>query len=849
MTKVLNDLYNMTKSDRIEKLKDDLYSVTPEIESERAILITQSFKETEDYPVIIRRAKALEKILNKMTIVIRNGELIVGNLTKKPRAAQIFPEYSNKWLLDEFDTLAKRKGDVFLISDEVKSQLREVFKYWDGKTVNEFATKLMFDETIEAMDEGVFTVGNYYFNGVGHICVDYGKVLEKGFKGIIADAEAERSKSDKADPEYIKKKNFLDAVIITSKAVIDFAGRFAELAEKMADETSESGRRAELLQIAKNCRTVPANPASNFYEALQSFWFVQSVIQIESNGHSISPMRFDQYIYPYFEKDIKSGRINQETAQELLDCLWVKFNDVNKVRDEASTKSFGGYPMFQNLIVGGQTIDGRDATNELSYMCLEATEHTQLPQPSISIRVWNKTPEDLMLKAGEVTRLGLGMPAYYSDEVIIPSLTNRGVTLEDARDYGIIGCVEPQKGGKTQGWHDAAFFNIAKVLEITINNGYSSGKKIGLDTGDFVSFTSFDEFLKAFKKQMNYFVKFLVNADNSVDIAHAERGPLPFLSSMTDDCISKGKALEQGGAHYNFTGPQGVGIANVADSLEVIKKLVFEEKKISAGELKEALDSNFGKSASIGNEAIEIANSVKNINGVENLSSETIISIIQNLIDEKNKVSSNNNSVGSIQGENVRQMLLNKAPKYGNDIDEVDEFAREAAAIYCDEVEKYKNPRGGRFQPGLYPVSANVSMGQQTGATPDGRLAGEALADGVSPASGRDVSGPTAAVNSVAKIDHCKASNGTLLNQKFHPSALAGMSGLENLSALVRTFFDQKGMHVQFNVVSRETLLDAQKNPDKYKSLVVRVAGYSAHFTSLDKSIQDDIIRRTEQTL
>lgn len=560
-------------------------------------------------------------------------------------------------------------------------------------------------------------------------------------------------------------------------------------------------------------------------------------------------MRFDQYIYPYFEEDMKNGNMDQRSAQELLDCLWVKFNDVNKVRDEASTKSFGGYPMFQNLIVGGQTVNGIDATNELSYMCLEATAHTQLPQPSISIRVWNETPENLMLKAAEVTRIGLGMPAYYNDEVIIPSLTNRGVTLEDARDYGIIGCVEPQKGGKTQGWHDAAFFNIAKVLEITINNGYSNGKKIGLDTGDFVSFTSFDELLKAFKKQMNYFVKLLVNADNSVDIAHAERAPLPFLSSMVDDCIVKGKSLEQGGAHYNFTGPQGVGIANVADSMEVIKKLVFEEKKISAAELKRALDSNFGQVLPMENEATEIANSIKNIDGVENLSNETIVSIIQNLINEKKKNLSVNGSTGDVQGENIRQMLLNKAPKYGNDIDEVDEFAREVAAIYCDEVEKYKNPRGGIFQPGLYPVSANVSMGQQTGATPDGRKAGEALADGVSPASGRDVNGPTAAINSVAKIDHCKASNGTLLNQKFHPSALAGMSGLNNLSALVRTFFDRKGMHVQFNVVSRETLLDAQKHPDKYKSLVVRVAGYSAHFVSLDKSIQDDIIKRTEQTL
>ncbi len=779
-------------SPRIQKLIEGLYSVTPEIESERAVLITKSFKETESLPMIVRRAKALEKILSEMTVVIRDEELIVGNLTASPRGAQIFPEFSNKWLLSEFETLAKRKGDVFLISEQTKKALREAFQYWDGRTVNELAEQYMFPETREAIAAGVFTVGNYFFNGVGHISVDYAKVLAIGFNGIIAEAEAEMAKADTSKPDYIKKKQFLTAVIIAAKAAITYATRFAALARDLAKRSQDPRRRDELLQIAENCEWVPANPARSFYEALQSFWFVQAIIQLESNGHSISPMRFDQYIYPYYKQDVTSGKITREKAQELLDCLWVKFNDVNKVRDEGSTKAFGGYPMFQNLIVGGQTADGVDATNELSFMCLEATAHTKLPQPSISIRVWNKTPDSLLLKACEVTRLGLGMPAYYNDEVIIPALVSRGVTLRDARDYGIIGCVEPQKGGKTEGWHDAAFFNIAKVLEITINNGMANGKQLGPQTGEFTSFKSFEEFMDAYRKQMEYFVSLLINADNSVDLAHGERAPLPFLSSMVEDCIGKGKSLQEGGAHYNFTGPQGVGVANVGDSLAAIKKLVFDEKVITLNELKSALDSNFADK------------------------------------------------------EDLRQMLLNRAPKFGNDMDEVDNLAREGALIYCREVEKYLNPRGGQFQPGLYPVSANVPMGAGTGATPDGRLEGTPLADGVSPVSGRDSAGPTAAVNSVSKLDHHIASNGTLFNQKFHPSALEGESGLQNLAALVRSYFDQKGLHVQFNVVSREKLLDAQKNPDKYRDLVVRVAGYSAHFTSLDKTIQDDIIARTE---
>ncbi|AZS50320.1 glycyl radical protein [Entomomonas moraniae] len=833
---------NIEVSNRIQGLIDELYRNDPPVEIERACLLTESYKQTENQPMVIRRARAFEKIMNEMTLVIRPNELIVGNFAVSPRGVQLFPEFSNKWLEDEFDSINKRTGDRFFISDESKKILREVFKYWDGKTTQELATQYMYSETITAMDVGAFTVGNYYFNGVGHISVDYRKVLQIGFKGIIAEAATALVALDKGDPDAVKKSHFYESVIISANAVVNYAKRFAKLAQIEAAKETNNQRKQELLQIAKNCENVPENPARNFWEACQSFWFIQAAIQIESNGHSISPGRFDQYMFPYYEACVINGTMSEEQAQELLDCLWVKLNDVNKIRDEASTKGFGGYPMFQNLIVGGQTVCGRDATNPLSYACLTASAHVKLPQPSISIRVWNKTPQSLMEKAAEVTRIGLGMPAWYNDEVIIPALENRGVSLNDARDYCIIGCVEPQVGGKTEGWHDAAFFNMLKVLEVTLNNGMDGHVKVGLETGDLTSFQSYNELEKAYRKQMEWFVKLLVNADNAVDVAHGERAPLPFLSCMVDNCIAKGKTLQEGGAQYNFTGPQGVGVANVGDALMAIKTLVFEQKKLTLTQLKEVLGNNFGHGKTC---------AVDSTTGTQQTDLEALVAqVVQQILAQTNKsetykAQTNNND--STEGEYIRQMLINGAPKYGNDLDEADDIAREAALIYCTEVQRYKNPRGGCFQPGLYPVSANVPMGLVCGATPDGRLAGQPLAEGVSPISGYDKNGPTAALNSVAKLDHHIASNGTLLNQKFHPSALSGQEGLANLAALVRGYFDHKGMHVQFNVIDRETLRKAQQDPERYKNLVVRVAGYSAHFVSLDKSIQDDIISRTEQ--
>ena len=829
------------KSARITRLVEHLYAKMPVIESARAKLITESYRETEDEPIITRRAKAFAHILHYIPIIIREDELIVGSSTLAPRGCQTYPEYSFQWLEDELDTVATRTADPFYIAEETKADLREVHKYWKGKTTSELATAYMAPEAIRAIDHNIFTPGNYFYNGVGHVTVKYEEVLAIGYEGIIAKAEEELKECNVGDGDYARKSHFLDAVIISCRAVIDYAQRYAELAEKMAYECQDPVRKQELLQIAQNCSRVPAKGASNFYEACQSFWFVQQLIQLESSGHSISPGRFDQYMYPYYKKDMEAGNITRDFAQELMDCIWVKLNDLNKCRDAASAEGFAGYSLFQNLIAGGQNREGEDVTNDLSFMCIQASMHVRLPQPSLSVRVWNGSPHEFLIKAAELTRTGIGLPAYYNDEVIIPALQNRGLSLADAREYNIIGCVEPQKAGKTDGWHDAAFFNMCRPLELVFSNGMDKGEMVGIPTGDVTKMKTFDEFYDAYKKQMEYCISLLVNADNAIDVAHAERCPLPYLSCMVDDCMKRGKSVQEGGAVYNFTGPQGFGIANMADSLYAVRQLVYQQNVMSMEELKEALAWNYGK-------------------GIDAQSAGDIATIVMKKLQE-NGISVNADTAKAImtaamgaQPDPVKKArfeeihkMIDEVPKYGNDIPDVDYFAREVAYTYTKPLQKYTNPRGGHYQAGLYPVSANVPLGGQTGATPDGRYAHTPVADGVSPSAGKDVNGPTAAATSVSRLDHFIVSNGTLFNQKFHPSALSGREGLEKFVALIRTYFDQKGMHMQFNVVDKQTLLDAQKHPENYKHLVVRVAGYSALFTTLSRSLQDDIIRRTEQ--
>lgn len=846
---------------RIKAMKDMIYDVKPQVEADRAVIVTESYKETEGLPIILRRAKALEKILHDIPIAIHDHDLLAGVLTVTVHGCQIYPEFSYEWVEQEFDTMATRKADPFDIPKDVAQKLHDAFTYWPGKTVMELAKSYMSDEVLDAQANGIFTVGNYFFNGIGHMCVDYEKVLRKGFKGIIAEVEQAKAQLTMNHPEDIKKARFYDAVIISYKAAIHYAHRYADLAEQQAVLEKNPARKAELLQMAANCRKVPENPATNWWEALQSFWFVDLILQIESNGHSVSPGRFDQYMYPFLEMDTK---ISEDFAQELLDNLWIKFESLNKTRDAVSDEAFAGYALFQNIQCGGIDADGNDATNQLSYMMLEAAAEVAMPNPSFSIRYSNKTPDEFLYRACEVNRLGLGYPAMYNDEVIIPAMMNRGIPLREAREYCIIGCVEPQVPHKTDGWHDAAFFNIAKVLDITLHNGRNGKKQLGPKTGEMKDFQNLDQLIAAYQKQMEYFVRLLSEADNAVDYAHAERCPLPFESALIDDCIGRGKSVQEGGAIYNFTGPQAFGIADNGDSFMAIEKHVFSNKEVSMGELADAIDYNFGYADETGKmqEFFGCGNTIGCQNG--GIDEQTIYEAVKRIlsangsidIDQLQKDLQQNvqtapcaaptDGASNARYQEIKRIMENTT-WFGNDDDVVDAITREAGQIYAREVQKYKNPRGGQFQAGCYPVSANVLFGKDVAPLPNGRLAWQPLADGVSPRAGCDTCGPTAAAMSVAKLGHEIYSNGTLYNMKFNPAAVAGDEGLKRFAAVVRAYFENKGMHIQFNVIDSATLRDAQAHPEQHKDLVVRVAGYSAQFISLAKDVQDNIIERTEQ--
>ena len=870
-------------TDRIKRLKKQIVDAIPYVEDDRALLVTQSYKETEGLSPVMRRAKACEKIFNYLPVTIRDDELIVGSITKNPRSTELCPEFSYDWVEAEFDTMATRMADPFVIPKDTAERLHEAFKYWKGKTTSELAKSYMSAESLAAQDAHVFTVGNYFYGGIGHVCVDYGKVIKKGFTGIIEEAVAAMQKLKNDDPEFAKKHQFYQAVIISYNAAINFAHRYADKARELAATCPDPTRKQELLVIASNCDHVPQFGARNFYEACQAFWFVQCMIQIEANGHSISPGRFDTYMWDAYKED---KNISKEFAQELIDCIWIKLNDVNKTRDEVSAQAFAGYAVFQNLGVGGTDEEGLDMTNDISYMCIEAAAHVQLPAPSFSIRYHVNTPDEFLFRACELARLGLGYPAMYNDEAIVPAMMNRGIPLKDARQYCIIGCVEPQVPHKTDGWHDAAFFNVAKILEITMNGGMCDGKQLGPKTKPMVEWKSMDDFYDAYQTQMEYFVNLLAEADNAVDIAHAERAPLPFVSALVDDCIGRGKTVMEGGAIYNFTGPQAFGIIDTGDSVYAMQKHVFENKDVDIRDLKDAIDHNFGYP--VGTKEIAPRQSSPGVNKLgccgrtmpsplqsgacgcgataSSASSQDIHDIVKQILMQNGSidVTSLTRQVNSQLSNPAAAAPVTAAPSasndkylaikrkmedtecFGNDFDPVDMVARKCTQIYEKEVEKHKNPRGGQFQAGCYPVSANVLFGKDVSAIPDGRLATDPLADGVGPRQGHDVNGPTACFNSVGKLDHESASNGTLLNYKFLPSAVAGDDGLRNFASVVRGYFDKKGMHVQFNVIDKDTLLEAQKNPEAHKDLVVRVAGYSAQFTGLAKEVQDDIIGRTE---
>jgi len=692
------------------------------------------------------------------------------------------------------DVFQRRKEFSYTIDKDTKRALKNILPYWRGKTIQEKVPKMLPESTrkILEMQHPVISAGVHLTSGLGHVAPNYYKILKYGLLHIKREANKSIRLLDLHKAESIKKLQFYQAVKIVCDGVINFAKRYSCLALELAQSEKDTKRRDELIKISKICEKVPAYPVTNFYEALQSLWFLHLIIEIEEDCRAISPGRFDQYIYPYYSKDINGNKLTKEFAQELTDSLWIKFNEVQQLANvQPKGKYCAAFTMAENIVLGGQTCDGKDTTNDFSYICLNAEKHIRLPQPALSIRVHRNTPSEFLEKSIELIKLGGGKPAIFNDEVIIPALMKDGVALEDARDYAICGCVEPIPHG-CFGLTNIAMFNLAKCLELTLNDGKDM---LGEEKITHISkkINSYEDVWKIFKEQIGFYVSHMVIIANTLEIAHKENLPIPYLSILIDNCLEKGKDLTQGGAIYNYIGPQGVGLADVVDSLSALKKLVFEEKLMNFSELQSILRNNFR-----GN-------------------------------------------------ERIRQLLINRVPKYGNDEEYVDEIAGAVAKFYCLEVRKYSNPRGGIYRPGLYSVGGHVPLGQAVGALPNGKKVNEGLTDGISPVHGCDKKGPTAIIKSASKIDHTLASNGTNLNPKLHPTCLKNQEDMSKFISLLRTFVNLKDMHIQFNVVTNDMLRDAQKNPEKYRSLLIRVSGYSAFFVELDRELQEDIISRTEQ--
>lgn len=802
-----NKAYFGSLTDRMKAFREEVLDEKPYIDAQRAVLATQVYRENQNQPRVMVRALMLQKILENMSIYIEDKTLIVGNQATKNKNAPIFPEYTMEFVLNELDLFEKRDGDVFYITEETKQQLRDIAPFWENNNLRARGEALLPEEVSVFMETGVFGMEGKLNAGDAHLAVNYEKILAFGLKGYEERVRQLKAELDLTDPDSIDKNIFYKAVLIVIEAVHQFAQRYSKLAQELADKEKDSKRKAELLEISRICAKVPYEPATSFYEAVQSVWFIQLILQIESNGHSLSYGRFDQYMYPYYIKDIQEKVITKDEALELLTCLWIKTLTINKVRSQAHTLSSAGSPMYQNVTIGGQTPDKKDAVNELSFVVLQSVAQTRLTQPNLTVRYHKNINKAFFDDCIEVMKLGFGMPALNNDEIIIPSFINWGVKEEDAYNYSAIGCVETAVPGKW-GYRctGMSYINFPRVLLCAMNDGVdlTTGKRFTKGYGYFKDMKSYEELLSAWDKTVREMTRYSVIVENAIDKASERDVPDVLCSALTDDCIGRGKTIKEGGAVYDFISGLQVGIANMADSLAAIKKLVFEEKKITPTQLWNAILDDFQS-------------------------------------DENKK---------------IQAMLIDEVPKYGNDIDYVDNLVVEAYDSYLDEIKKYPNTRyhrgpiGGIRYGGTSSISANVGQGMGTMATPDGRNAYEPLAEGCSPAHNADKNGPTAVFKSVAKLPTEKITGGVLLNQKMTPQMLSTEENKQKLEMLIRAFFNRlHGYHVQYNIVSRETLIDAQKYPEKHKDLIVRVAGYSAFFNVLSKKTQDDIIGRTEQCL
>lgn len=791
----------LKREERTEFLNTRMRAVIPEICVERARLVTESYRQTEGEPYILRRAKSLRYLLEHMTIFIDDEELIVGNHASKPRCAPIFPEFG---LFDkkELDLMPTRKVDTLQISDEDKEfLLNDIFPYWKGKSTGERAVHYFSPKLLKILDSPyrVFNPLSRTRSGHGHYLPNVRKVIQKGFSFIQQEVQKNLTQLDFCDPDYAEKLQFYQAALICIEGVKSFQERYAALAENMAKVCTDARRKQELLMISSNCRRVPYKPARTYFEAVQSFWFVILIDYCGQNGSSISGGRIDQILRPYYEKELSAGTLTKEEAQEILECLWIKHSDIIKAGTYSSVRNNGGFSTANNIVLGGLDENGEDAVCDFTFVCLDAEESVFNSEPNTSIRLSSKNPDAYARRVLEilVKKQGGKMP-FFNDDIIIETLIQDGLTRKEALNYAIVGCVEPTGYGNTMGSTNAGMFNLAKCLELALFDGVCqmSGMQMGPKTGMLTDFTSFKQLQKAYQTQVEYFVSMMICSLNCTEKLIGDYGAHIFSSLLLEGCIEHGKDCTRGGAKYNYIGIQGVGIADVADSLTAIQQLVFEKKTVSAQELLDALRNNFeGR-------------------------------------------------------EPLRQLLLNGVPKYGNDIEAADEMAAWAAKLYCNFVHGRSTVRGGFFRPGLFCLSSNTPLGRQVCALPSGRLAGTPLGDGgISPKHDMDTHGPTSAAKSVARIPQSLAINGVNYNMKFSPAILRTNENRQNLVALIRAYFSLGGMHIQFNILTRETLLKAQLHPKEYRSLVVRVAGYSAFFIDLDKDIQDEIISRTEHSV
>lgn len=772
-------------SQRIQILKDKMLSAPRYASIEQARIITRVYQENEHLSIPKKRALSLKAAMEELEIGFEKEELIVGNRTKGVRYGVVFPESGCSWVNNEFETLPTRPQDQFHVKEEDIQEFREkIYPYWKGKSMED-VIKHHGGQEIQSIAKVVKI--NQKDHAQGHICPDSALWLKMGPLGIMNQAQEKLKTCEES------QKEFYECVVLVMQGACTFMKRYHDMIMENIDEFEEPYQQS-LRTVANNCLNLTKRPPETFHEAVQSLWFLFVLLHMESNASSFSPGRMDQYLYPYYQKDIESGKISMEDALDILECLWLKFNQIVYLRNQNSAKYFAGFPIGFNIAIGGEDENGNDTYNELSLLCLQCQYDLGLPQPNLSVRLNRNSSHELMQKAIEVVSKGSGMPQFFNDEAIVHALMELGIEKKDALNYAIVGCVELTTHGNNLGWSDAAMFNLNKALELTLNHGKCllTHEQIGLDLGGLDTYQTFEDLEKAFQQQIDYFIDKMMQCEVIVEKAHQDCLPTAFLSSVIDDCLENGLDVTKGGAKYNLSGIQMIQIANLADSLAAMKQLVYNDQIIDAKELLAALQSDF--------KGYEI----------------------------------------------IQTMLLNKVPKYGNDVEWVDRLGAKWAEYFRSRMKDYTNYRGGPYHTGMYTVSAHVPMGENVGASPDGRNALTPLADGgMSPVYGRDLKGPTAVLKSVSRLNNSLTTNGGLLNMKFLPEFFETKNGMNKFENFLRAFVDLKVPHIQFNVVRREDLEDAQIRPQLHKSLTIRVAGYTAYFVELAHKLQDEIIERT----